>query len=206
LRCPQYVLSGKSYRSKKDVHADFKGNLGFDGTEDDVIEWLKLNKSQADIHIQAIAELMWDAMNKSEPKELKAGEWHIPFGDNIDYEKLGQVTSEYYRNNPNEIIDVDKWLIKIAIARCARISYQTLGDDPKIDYEADIKLFDILSTSGHWSPFEHVARCMSENEYACFINGKIQGYNPMGYAGIQEKVKGWCRNFRGFIQYRSLMD
>jgi hypothetical protein len=42
-------------------------------------KWQSINKSQADIHIQAIAELMWDAMNESTPKKLKAGEYHLPF-------------------------------------------------------------------------------------------------------------------------------
>ena len=36
----------------------------------------------------ALAEAMWDAYNESVPKQLKAGEWHIPFGDDINLDKL----------------------------------------------------------------------------------------------------------------------
>ena len=43
------------------------------------VEWLQINKSQAEIHIQALAEAMWDAYNESTPKLLKEGEYHIPF-------------------------------------------------------------------------------------------------------------------------------
>jgi thymidylate synthase ThyX len=38
---------------------------------------------QAEIHIQDLAFKMLEAYNASEPKQLKAGEWHIPFGDSV---------------------------------------------------------------------------------------------------------------------------
>jgi len=31
---------------------------------------------------------MLEEYNKSQPKQLKEGEWHIPFGDNIDINQL----------------------------------------------------------------------------------------------------------------------
>lgn len=53
----------------------------------------------------------------------------------------------------------------------------------------------MLAESGHWSPFEHVARAMSREEYLKFgIQTDLGGEN------------GWCRNFRGFIQYRHLIE
>jgi len=77
LRCPQYIdPSGKEFKSKK----DYKNNSDWNGCEVwSLIDWLGCNKSQADIHIQAIAELMWDEINSSTPKELKSGEYHLPF-------------------------------------------------------------------------------------------------------------------------------
>ena len=118
-------------------------------------------------------------------------------------------------------------LLKIATARAARISYTTLGDNPKIDYEADIKLHDRLLESKHLSCFEHCARAMSDNEYYSSIKGKVptqvdeygitnlevmpyssgdpivgfKGYNPNNGTRY-----GWCNNFRGFIQYRYLIE
>jgi hypothetical protein len=34
--------------------------------------------------IRRLAELTLDIYNASEPKKLKEGEWHVPFGDKID--------------------------------------------------------------------------------------------------------------------------
>jgi thymidylate synthase ThyX len=190
LRCPLYY--GK-FRSWKDA-----SNLSGATFETPFIN--RQNESQADIHIQAIAELMWDTMNESTPKQLQAGEWHIPFGDNISDGELHRVFDNKYTITQT---DIDDLKVKIAVARCARISYETLGDNPKIDYEADIRLHDMLLKSGHYSPFEHVARAMSDEEYDSFING--EDYHDLS-SNFNIKNKGWCRNFRGFIQYRHLID
>lgn len=176
LRCPKFIDTwNKEYRSYKDYH------IGRGYTNNyktfPILDQLKLNKGQAEIHMMSLAEAMWDAMNESTPKLLKAGEWHIPFGDNIDYEKLGEATSNYYINeHPEEIVDINKWLIKIATARCARISYTVVGEEDKKDnYENDIKLHDRLKESGHMSPFEHCALAASNtNASGNFTGGWIQ--------------------------------
>jgi hypothetical protein len=56
----------------------------------------------------------------------------------------------------------------------------------------------MLAKSGHWSPFEHVARAMSKEEYDYFYVS--DGPNPEDFHA------GWCRNFKGFIQYRRLIE
>jgi thymidylate synthase ThyX len=177
LRCPQYeyYLGNKligTYRSEKDLAKNKSIHK----------PWTSLQKaenstSQAEIHIQAIAELMWDAYNESIPKELKAGEWHIPFGDNLTdlhllpYELAPAATTQEF---------VQKLKVKIATARCARISYETLGDNPKIDYEADLKLHDILVKNGHASPLEHCALATNDSN--------------------------WYGNFKGWNQYRKILE
>jgi len=208
LRLPKYVIGNTTFRSKEDglktgrwlydnkLEANENGGNLFISTEtgevfpDTLIEWLECNQSQADIHIQAIAELMWDAMNESTPKQLQAGEYHIPFGDNID------ITDKFaWDNSTGDLIEAK---IKIATARCARISYETLGDNPKIDYEADLKLHDRLLAEGHMSPFEHCARAMDKLEYEAFVKTVK---DKMGYPWQH----GWCDNYRGFISYRNLI-
>lgn len=85
LRCPQYIWEEPSgnphvYKSKKDALKDIQWR-GYDISDllkYTDIDWQKINYSQAEIHIQALAESMWDAYNESTPKQLKAGEWHIP--------------------------------------------------------------------------------------------------------------------------------
>lgn len=92
LRCPSYELDWgrleKTYvRSRKDYR---KARLDAGSTQeyfDSVnrgldslteLDWLRLNKGQAEIHMMALAEAIWDEINSSTPKKLKAGEWHIP--------------------------------------------------------------------------------------------------------------------------------
>lgn len=147
----------------------------------------------AEIHIAKLADLMLQAMNESEPKQLKAGEWHIPFGDKIDETKLVDWDIVYH-GSPTERqlqqyqVEINK--LQIATARCARVSYNNFeGND---DYAADIKLHDRLASMGHWSPFEHCARAMSDKEYS--FDASMNEKHPVD--------AGWSGNFRGFVQYR----
>lgn len=129
---------------------------------------------------QVLANLMLEKYNSSEPKRLKKNEWHIPFGDKIDINRLNTaiVDADIGFHATKEQIQEAK--IKVAIARCARVSY--LNFDGKDDYLADIKLCDRLfgSIPRHLSPTEHVARV--EN------NTKQSG------------------NFKGFTQYRKFFS
>jgi hypothetical protein len=229
LRCPQYLYDYEDspiyFKSKKDWVNYYNGSQGYkEGNKEFTkvenltdLEWLQINQSQADIHIQAIAELMWDTMNESTPKQLQAGEWHIPFGDNFDNDG-GQFVQYLMKKWQNKQAPTDGNLwerIKIATARCARISYETLGDNPKIDYEADIKLHDILVQNGHASPLEHCAKAMSNDEYVSYFNGKsnenwdtdlVTDDTYEISAQFDNSKLGWCRNFKGFIQYRYLIE
>lgn len=203
LRCPEYTFNGidlsGTFKSKKDVLSTSKKgsiseNLLLNYTD---LDWLKINKGQSEIHIQALAELMYDAYNESKPKELKAEEWHIPFGENIKP-----------INNWGEILESVK--IKIATARCARVSYTVVGEEDKeSNYENDIKLHDRLLESGHFSPFEHCAKVMTDDEYESFVKAKLKFIDEIEWYTIEEplyKEKGWCNNFKGFIQYRYMIE
>jgi hypothetical protein len=111
-----------------------------------------------------LAYLMLELYQKSTPTKLKVGEWHIPFGDKIDEQRLIHDTlTETHGQLWWEVKDADFILedakLNIATARCARVSY--LNFDGKDDYSADIKLTtERLAPSGHWSAFEHCARAM----------------------------------------------
>ena len=186
LRCPKYYAEGtnKHYKSWKDLVTDFPECENYSE-----LDKLKVNESQAEIHIQKIAEMMWDTMNESTPEPLSDGMWHIPFMARMDSSQFISKTGK----------DVTEEMLKISTARCARISYKTLGDNPKIDYEADIKLHDRLLESKHLSCFEHCAKAMSEEEYQNFR----KGYTTASFRG---KTIGWANNYRGFIQYRYLIE
>lgn len=214
LRCPQYSPFNDDtevFKSKKDCIKNLEEILP--GLKDMIeLEWLYMNKGQADIHMMDLAEKMWDAYNESTPQILKPGEWHIPFGDNIPENRI---LSEKFKVDLDGIregqwVELDlstdlPYKVKISTARCARLSYQTLGDNPKIDYEADLKLHDILLESGHFSPFEHCAKAMTQNEFEMYYKGKST-YLKASDGIFPYEAYGWCRNFKGFIQYRQLID
>ena len=164
LRCPQYYDGKQTHKSKIEY---CKANNS-DASEYGKEYWQAVNKGQAEIHIMDLAEKIYDAMNESTPIELKAGEWHMPYGDNIDLDNIESL----------EVLE--STLLKVCTARCARLSYQTVGDNPKIDYKADINLHDRLLEMKHLSPFEHVALCKEDKRYANF-KGWQSYRNALGY-------------------------
>ena len=234
LRCPSYGGFAKNgentaFRSKKDVKKHFEAI----GLKSDVVDsqnfysWQSINTSGTEIHMQALAESMWDAYNENEPTLLKDNEWHIPFGDQMNdqeiYDKfLAPNNFDYNLGRINQI------KVQISTARCARLSYMTF--DGKIDYDKDMELHNTLANSGHLSPFEHCCKAMSELEYYSYIKGKyptgvektgnIFNYERyakfveddedwVGFIGENPNNKdlyGWCDNFRGFISYRHLLN
>jgi thymidylate synthase ThyX len=111
---------------------------------------------------QDLAYKMLDIYQLSEPNKLKAGEWHIPFGDKLDETRL---TELYYQT----AIPHEELKLRISVARCARVSY--LNFEGKDDYNKDIELSETLSSSGHWSPFEHSAMALSTSEYSGNFKG-----------------------------------
>ena len=94
--------------------------------------------SAAQPEIRELAYKMQDAMKASSPKELKNGDWHIPFGDRF-----------------TDGLSIEQKL-KIATARAARVSYKTF--DGIINYDRDYTLHDQLLKEGHFSPLEHSAQ------------------------------------------------
>lgn len=92
---------------------------------------------------QKIAGMIRLAMAESQPEKLAVGGWHLPFVQE----------SEMYLP--------DAHLVKLSVARCARVSYLT--HDGKRDVETDLALYEKLLTNGHLSPFEHAACALFEH-------------------------------------------
>ena len=66
------------FKSRREA-SKFLASKNIDTSEWTEEKWQSINKSQAEIHMQALAEAMFDAYNESTPKELKSGEFHLPF-------------------------------------------------------------------------------------------------------------------------------
>lgn len=105
--------------------------------------------------IRAVADEMKLAMDNSEPQNIYAGEFHLPYL--LDEEKYLDTRSK----------------IKISIARCARVSY--LNHDGAVDIQKDFDLFEKLATAEppHWSPMEHVA---TPAGLGLDLSGNLDGY------------------------------
>lgn len=129
--------------------------------------------------IQKPTELMWEAYQASTPREHV--EWHLPLVDDFD----DLVDSWHAGNLPGELWDT---LCLISIGRCARVSYLT--HDGKRDPLADIELARRLHASGHMSPFEHVARPMTQDDIS---QRGLSNHRP------------FLGNFCGWVQYRKLL-
>jgi len=162
-------------------------------------EWVNFfhlrNNAQAHPDIQTIAKMMQVLYESPlELRKLNYGEWHLPLVQRT--EDMHALFDAGLAQVDNADSLIDELLVKISVARCARVSYLT--HDGKRDIQADLNLYDKLLTSGHLSPFEHVARPVkvfagpdvNDDAYRVVFDG---AHNP------------WCGNFRGWVQYRKLI-
>ena len=210
LRCPSYLYDYEDkpiyFKSKKNWVNYYNESQGYKENSPDFtkvenltdLEWLQFNKGQAEIHMMVLAEKIYDAMNESIPIQLKAGEWHIPMISDLESVKLSI-------NNQ----------IKLSVGRAANTSYTVIGDGKELTLEQAVKIHDKCKELNHSSVFEHCARAMSDEEYISFIKGKSNAnwntdlVTDDTYeisAQFDNTVLGWCNNFRGFIQYRYLIE
>lgn len=194
LRCPQYhlenvpvvnedlslnaktiTLVGKSKKEllKQINEIDNDSYTGFKNIINKYsdLDWLKLNKGQAEIHIMDLAEKIYDAMNESTPRQLESGQWHIPFGDRITDDDLDEnlhisknlreemsITNDEEQNKYwyRQDLLLNEARVKISTSLAARTSYTVVGNEKEINYEKMIKLHD---------------RLIAQNPPHCFTEG-----------------------------------
>ena len=130
--------------------------------------------------MRALAVAMKEAMANSTPKELDYGEWHLPYVNK----------KEDWNNIRKEGMDHNSWepLIKISVARCARVSYLAQDGKPST-IDKDLALYDRLvgSRPFHASPCEHQAR------------PRVMGIDDQDSFEL-------CGNLVGWIQYRKVLE
>lgn len=135
--------------------------------------------------IRKVSEMMREVFNASTPKELKAGQWHLPLLQDDEF-VLPDNSPEW--NEPVgfscTLLSVDM-AKKVSAGRCARVSYLT--HDGRRDIKADVELCERLHKSGHMSPLEHVARPLTQDDIA---DRGLTSYKP------------FVGNFCGWLQFR----
>ena len=140
--------------------------------------------------IKILADLMHEAMELSTPRVLDANEWHLPYVTENDIREVMDLTQIYDKTD-----NIDPWtrmLIKLSVARCARVSYLTHdGVRPSIWKDMDLYERLVGGEPLHASPAEHQAR-------------------PDGLIFNAAELKDWENphlhgNLTGYQQYRKLL-
>lgn len=166
----------------------------------------------AEYNIQDLALKMRNAMEDQEPVELKEGEWHLPFVEQEDVEY-----AEGWEEHDG--IDGGDVLRKISAARCARTSY---GKNIGKTIEAELELADLLLKDKHLSPFEHQGQALEHKYTETHLaelsmteqlpkGAELRVTDHNDWYSKDSRVPGrklelWSGNFRGWIQYRKVLD
>jgi hypothetical protein len=118
--------------------------------------------------IAHVAAWMRRAYVESQPVRLRAGEWHLPFVDEMEAQRIRSLTLD-----PRAV----------SVGRVARVSYLT--HDGRRDFYEDVKLHDRLrgSLPPHMSPFEHVAMACRDLE---------QSGNFIGFRQYRKEIPNEC--------------
>lgn len=172
---------------------------------------LRIDKD-AQPELVMLADKMFNAMQESTPKTLKAGQWHLPYVNSIESDEKPIVSSrdndQYYflfdsdGNNLGEVYLEDA--IKISVASCAAVSYRT---ENMTLAKAD-KIFDMLINAEniHSSPFEHLATPVSFTVKGQMLNEQSPVTWEKGITHMRKDGKLCSGNFTGWIQYRHLLN
>jgi thymidylate synthase ThyX len=176
-------------------------NVIITATEWDNFFGLRLDKA-ADPTMRALAEAMWGAMNEAKTQPLKVGEWHLPFVNTNSWEddeltKIVNATSGGWTQDKHDNIR-----IKVSVARCARVSYESFETGKRSTVEEDLKLYERLVGSQplHASPAEHQA---TPDEYSP-SSDVLRGATSGRFNGFYHHPKEHG-NFIGWRQYRKML-
>lgn len=155
------------------------------------------------------ADLMWEAREASTPRPLAEDEWHLPlvFGPNGEFLHPDDEDDAWRIAEglvgPEEQSPYLKVLRMVSVGRCARVS--SLTHEGRRDLTADIDLRNRLLKNGHMSPFEHVARPMSNWEYQDVFKQDKWAWTEAAEHWYPVGTTHYLGNFEGWIQERKLI-
>lgn len=136
--------------------------------------------------MNVLANEMRGVMNRSRPRELHHGEWHLPYITDTETIDWGHWDHVHYH-------------VKCSVARCARVSYLN-HDGSKPNTRGDLELYERLVTAEpmHASPLEHQARPVLSS------SGFVYDINLLTAARPKDEELGG--NLVGWVQYRKLVE
>lgn len=159
-------------------------------------EWMNMialrTHKDAQPEFRRIALLTQELYNKSNPEYIRLGEWHLPL---VSKEELTNDQNKY-----DTLEDKMNYWKRVSAGRCCRVSYMT--HDGKRDPQADIDLCAKLIHDGHYSPVEHMARPMTPEEAKTTYATAVM-LNEVPHDEWYLTRKAFCKNYRGWIQFRN---
>lgn len=143
--------------------------------------------SAAEPHIALLANRMRQAMTESTPSLLKPGQWHLPYVNQLLECHLNLGTQK-----------------TLSIARCAHLSYETVGTGEPIGFKQAQRIYDQLMCGDviHASPLEHQATPdVGEEAYLHPIRGGVgmvwanddEHGNLVGWRQLRKQIPGECQ-------------
>jgi hypothetical protein len=146
--------------------------------------------------IKVLSDTMKQAMDGSVPSRIGMQQWHLPYitDDDIKAVERKIMGNMLWLCRPTK--QINDMLIKVSVARCARVSYLT-HDGRQTSVEEDIVLADKLigATPLHASPAEHQAT--PDAKYQKFEEDRF-----VGDFWIHPEEHG---NLEGWSQYRKTL-
>lgn len=150
--------------------------------------WLRYHDA-AQPEFMEYARLISEALDSHEPEKLTIGQWHLPYVDT----RIDNGVQTFWVDDIE--VDVDTAL-KVSSSCCAQVSYRKLDTS----VEKALQVYDKLVGMDrlHASAFEHCGTPI----------GEIKGFQtwPAGISHRDRDGDFWSGNFKGWIQYRKLLD
>lgn len=119
---------------------------------------LRLHEA-AQPEMQDLAAAIKTELTKSRPRVLAEGDWHLPYVRDEDWQQFPQdvMGPDGQRADGYTYSEALEGIMKISVARCARVSIEPFDGDPS--YEAEARRYAILvgALPMHASPAEHLA-------------------------------------------------
>lgn len=128
-----------------------------------------------------LARAIKEEMDRSTPKLLMPGEWHLPYI--TEKERDGRWGIEP--------------LLKMSTARCARLSYRPFDGNSDINAEMDRHDALVVARPVHASPAEH--QCTPDQ----YVSAGRSGY--WGRPFLHGNLKGWCQ-YRKTLEHEAIME
>jgi hypothetical protein len=143
--------------------------------------------------MRALAEAMYVEHEKSIPRLLQPGEWHLPYIDDHDHDEVGDLL----------VPEAHDRLIKVSVARCARVSYLTF-EGKTSTFEEDLQLYERLLGAQplHASPAEHQATPDTQSSVELIYAGHGNVLENPSQDFDNPHQHG---NLRGWRQYRKML-